>query len=161
MSELEPMKYIFDTNCWINARHECYGREVFPDVWANLENYLKKGIIWSPDEVLAELKVGTDDLYKLLKMMQKTHLETDDIQDRVALLTPKYPKLAKKKGSADLYVVAWGKKLGVTVVTQENPKSISKIPAVCNKEKLECYSLHRMMQEEDWKMVNAPTMDID
>ena len=53
--------YFVDANEWINlSRH--YPKEVFPGLWGNVENLISERRIFSPREVLDEIKRGHDEL---------------------------------------------------------------------------------------------------
>ena len=68
--------YIIDTSEWINL-NRFYPEEIFSNLWKNLENLISKNRLFSPDEVLNELKRGNDKVAEWCRMHPKAFVSTD------------------------------------------------------------------------------------
>ena len=139
MLHLSEAKYVLDTNIFINMQRR-YPPDVivFSSLWVKIEEAIDSGIIISCDEVLDELRIGSDDLLKWAKQRRGAFLTSGkDIQLIVRDILRTYPELltgTKKANNADPFVIALAIYKGCTLVSDEawagkgNPVAI---PNVC------------------------------
>ena len=146
------MKYSFDTNIFININKKYPREEDNDDVWELIESKLENGEILVSEEVIEELKEGTDDLAKwLTDNFPDAIVETDDEIQRIAAeIAMEYEgwiNPEETKNRADPYVIAVAMKYNCTVVSEEKinrflkdypeqwenqPHSVS-IPFICKR----------------------------
>ena len=148
------MKYLLDTNVFIQAHRFYYPFDVFPAFWSWLEAEFNNGILISISLVLDELKGGktksenTDILYRWVvdSLGKCSFPEPDDDPTQTnfqkisewIMDNRKFRNHAKEVflNCADPWLIAKAKAEGYTIVTQEksDPKSRKKIfiPDVCN-----------------------------
>ncbi|MGI9337565.1 MAG: DUF4411 family protein [Gammaproteobacteria bacterium] len=161
------MRCVFDTNIWIYAYEGKYAIDMLLDILARA---IRAGIIVSPSGVIDELKnsdeVKEPEHVREWVIQHREWLEAPlredgfdaKIEREVERLSNTYRKLAVPDNDADYYVVAWGKVLGIPVITGEKGQGtaqrdnyyIRKIPDVCEKEKMDCYSFLEFAWKQGW-----------
>ena len=142
------MKYLLDTNVFIEASRFYYPMDLFPFFWDWLIEENKKGLIFSIDWVYDEIKKGKDKLSEWCDKLDEknwflsSHYEVtqcifSDIANWV-MNHGKYTKAAKDEflSVADPWIIAKAKADNFIVVTQEKSEPQSKkkvfIPDICN-----------------------------
>lgn len=149
-------EYSFDTSAWLQCWARSYPRDVFPALWARLEDMLDDGKIVCSDEVLRELSKQEDDLTVWLRTKSGSFLElSEEIQDATNEILAAHPYIAKEFGRrshADPFVIAVAKVRGCTVVTQEDRGSDAKprIPLVCETFDIPCIDMITFIRQEGW-----------
>lgn len=161
------MQYVFDTNAWICAWKERYWPDRFPLVWERLDNAVNKGVIVSPPDVCDEVKYPESlaqwmkERRGALELPMRGAQCAREVETEIARLVGEYPDLsdwsdvsdASKNPFTDYGVVAWAKILNRAVVTEEKRKrdrnaADKKIPDVCDKERIKCFSTQEFMGRE-------------
>lgn len=151
--------FVIDASIWIHIwRH--HPPDIFFNLWEQLRASIKRGEIISPDEVLHELKRGSDDLADLLATEEGLFVPLDeDIQEAVSIVMAECPDLADEEGErnrADPFVVAVGLKRGCNVVTRERPRKSAtarrKIPDACEDLSVECLDWFDFLRAVGWKL---------
>lgn len=148
--------YCIDTSSLIAAWYERYKPNRFPKLWEQLDKLIKEGRLVSSSLVYRECsKQRSEELHNWLKERDTMfHTPDEDVQLQVDHIVNTYKGLVsagKEKFQADPFVIAMAKVHGYTVITEETgPTSLSKIPGVCNAEKIDCINLMDLIDEEDW-----------
>jgi len=141
------VKYILDSNIFIQAHRFHYPFDVFPVFWNWLEKENEKGSIGSVDGVFDEIKAGKDELSDWMKglITEKWFLKCDDEETQQyyadianQIMGNTHHKTTAKEdflGVADPWLIAKAKTGKLTIVTEEtsDPKSRKKIfiPDIC------------------------------
>ena len=150
------MRYCVDTCALIDAWRD-YHPDVLPDLWAhNMPAAIRDGSIVSPEEVLIELRRGTDDLQLWAKRNSQMFLPLDgNIQGAVKQVLADFPPI---EHSADIFVIATAMVRDAVIVTHEkkrgyrnNPNAIPKIPDVCEHYSVRCVRFPQLIREKGWK----------
>lgn len=148
------MRYLLDTNVFIQAHRFHYPFDVFPGFWRWLKQENEKGTIGSIDWVYNEIKDGKDDLAEWIKELDSEAwiLKCDDEETQQCYAqianqvmgNTHYTQRAKEEflGVADSWLVAKAKTLDVTIVTEErsNPQKRNQvfIPDICREYGISC-----------------------
>ncbi len=146
------MRYLLDSNIFIQAHRFHYPFDVFPVFWNWLEKENEKGSIGSIDGVFDEIKAGDDELSNWMKAAdaEKWFLKCDDEETQHCYAeivnqimgNTQYKATAKEEflGVVDPWLIAKAKAEELTVVTQEtsDPQSRRKvfIPDVCKEHRV-------------------------
>lgn len=158
---------VFDTNIWIRAHGAKNAIGALPDILARA---IRAGFIVSPPAVIGELKnpdeVKEPEHVREWVMKHSEWLESPlreegfdaKVEEEVVRLKNTYRKLAVPDNDTDYYVVAWGKILGIPVITDEKRQGtahrdnyyIRKIPDVCEKEGIVWYPFLEFAREQGW-----------
>jgi hypothetical protein len=141
------MRYLLDSNIFIQAHRFHYPFDVFPVFWNWLEMENEKGSIGSIDGVFDEIKAGDDELSDWIKGVdiETWFLKCDDEETQQCyaeivnqiMRNIQYKTTAKEEflRVADPWLIAKAKSEKLTVVTQEtsDPQSRKKIfiPDIC------------------------------
>ncbi|MDR2733509.1 MAG: DUF4411 family protein [Spirochaetota bacterium] len=135
---MSDAKYVLDTNVFINL-HRVYPVDVFGTLWAKIEKVIDDGAAISSDEVLGELSIDGDALFKWANKRKHIFIRSDDnIQLKVREILKNYPDIltgTRKANGADPFVIALAILKSCTVVSDETFSGAShpkKIPDVCN-----------------------------
>lgn len=155
----EHFTYSIDTSALVHGWVRAYPISVpmFRPVWEKLDELIEDGRLRASAEVLSEIKKQDDDLAAWCD--ERPHLfveiEDDPIQEQVANLLAKYPRLVdtrKGRDGADPFVIAYAMTCNPirTVVTQEQGGTLEKpkIPVVCNAEDVRCINLLQLLAEQ-------------
>lgn len=141
------MRYILDSNIFIQAHRFHYPFDVFPAFWDWLEKENKNETLCSLDGVLEEIKAGDDELAEWVKSLDSDRWflkSTDEATQQcyaemanVIMSNTQHQPYAKEDflSKADLWLIAKAKIIDASVVTQEKSAPDSKkkifIPDVC------------------------------
>lgn len=159
------MRYLLDTNTFIEAKNRYYHFDVCPGFWDWLARLGEKQSILSVQPVKKELQQGNDELAKWVKDLPNTYFLDLDIPVQRKYksiveyvmnhtgfsLTEKSNFLAK----ADPWLIATAIRSHSTIITHEkavgnNSKKI-KIPNLCNHFKVPCLNIFELLQKEKVK----------
>lgn len=138
------MKYILDSNVFIQAHRLTYPLAIFPGYWQWLEEGIASGLFILLDKVAEELTVSNDELSHWIKrhkncvskMEDEDYVSTKEVMNKV-ITTTQYKKESIRQFSsgADTEIIGYAKHHDFTVVTYESkaPESRTpKIPDVCD-----------------------------
>lgn len=151
--------YIIDSSIWIHIWMH-HPPDIFKSLWEQLRASVSAGNLLSPEEVLHELRRGTDDLPNVLAAEKNLFLPLDDlIQAAVTSVLGKCPDLANaesERNRADPFVVAVGMVKSGTVVTAERPRKAAtarmKIPDACKALGVQCLDWFDFLRAIEWKL---------
>jgi hypothetical protein len=157
LATLIPAGYGCDTSSLIHLWRS-YPREVFRDLWKNIETLIVEGRLQSPLEVYHELESKDDDLHEWARArMHALFVSDQTLWDRATRIARDYPDLidaSRTKPQADPFVIALAEPRGWTVVTEEGrtgPGAKLKIPAVCARLGVKCIKSLELIRLEGWK----------
>jgi len=162
---MEPTKcYVIDSSSLIQMNRE-NPLDVFPSLWKELEDLIKKGLLISHEEVLNEISQQDDMLEEWAKKNKKLFKKSTPNQAKIVgeILT-KYPSLINVDSlyQADPWLIALTKELKDEkqkmlweikrlIVTEEKIKgNKTRIPLVCNDYGIDCIDRIEMFREEKW-----------
>src|ERR1035438_2065498 len=104
------MFYCVDTSGWLDGWVRYYPRDVFPSLWTRIEGQIVAANIIASEEVYVELAKKDDELHKWIQAHKQMLVPPEEsIQQRVAVLLVKYPRLVdtlKGRSQADPFVIA-------------------------------------------------------
>lgn len=155
------MKYLLDTNVFIQAKNEHYGMDFCPGFWDWLIANGEAGIVASVAGVHEELRVGKNQLARWSGQLgDECFLPTDGsvisaatrISVWVSGLDFRSSAVRKFEDRADLYLIAHALANSWIVVThekklQQSKKSV-KTPNVCERFLIECITPFEMLRRE-------------
>lgn len=157
------MRYLLDSNIFIESHKRYYNMAVFPCFWDKLVSLAQQGLVFTIDKVKDEVYAGKDDVKNWLKnhFPNKAILSTDGISlasyqkiQTDVRNTGQYKQSALNHYAADTladpficaYALAHG---NITVVSYETSKPASKteikIPDVCRLESIPCIQVYDML----------------
>jgi hypothetical protein len=158
--------YVIDSSSLIELNRR-YPIDVFPTLWDNVENLIKKGMLLSHKEVLKEINRKDDSLYKWALKQKNFFKKITQCQVNIVKeILAKYPSLSKSENetaAADPFVIALAIELGqdkqITlkpkkriIVTEEQLRGNKvRIPFVCKDYGIECINIIEMCRIEEWK----------
>ncbi|MFH1730106.1 MAG: DUF4411 family protein [Planctomycetota bacterium] len=152
------MKYCIDTSSLMDAWRRWYPPDLFPSLWAKLDELVSNGDLISSEEVLRELERKEDGLLAWANEHSGMFLPlSDEIQEITQQILDGFPKLVDSrtgKSFADPFVIATARATGTTVVTGERLEgSVSrpKIPSVCNELGIPWIGTVQLISSEGWK----------
>lgn len=154
------MIYVLDTNSFIVCSHYFPAR--FPTFWNQFDALVEDGRIISVREVKNELEheASREHLRNWIDANRSIFLppnaqETQFVAQIFAV--PHFQQLIGKKQRlagrpvADPFVIASAHVRGACVVTEESFKpNAAKIPNVCGRFGIDCISIEKMMERENW-----------
>ena len=159
------MKYLLDTNVFIQAKNLHYGLDFCPAFWDWLVLMNARGLVFSIDKVAAEIDAGNDELTQWARGPgRRLFLHTDAV---VAASLGKVSQWATSQRyeqaaintffqSGDYYLVAHALARQCVVVTHEVP-SIStrriKIPNACMGLSIQFMTPYEMLRREQARFV--------
>jgi hypothetical protein len=154
--DARPVRYSIDTSVLIDAYRVHYPPQVFPSVWAVLDELADTGVMAAPEEVLCELEVRDDHLLKWSRDHRGMFRPlSETVQKRVTDVLALCPALidadASGPAAADPYVIALAEVEGCAVVTSEKATgNVAKprIPDVCKGLGIACLDLVAMLSQE-------------
>jgi len=147
-----------DTSAIIDAWMRNYAPDIFPAVWARLEELIDRGALIATEEVLHELQRKHDDVYKWAKQHGHMFVPIDArIQAAVKRILRDHKKLIderKGRSGADPFVIALAQVQRCAVLTAEGPtKSPERrphIPDVCDALGIRCLNMLQLFREQGW-----------
>lgn len=159
------MKYLLDSNVFIESGKRYYSMDICPAFWQWLVAANKNGKVFSLDKVKQELcEVKNDSVAKWASGIDssdrkgKLFLSSQEAADGMQAVTSwvnkaDYEMAAKEEffSAADYYLVAYAKQAKQIVVTEEvfSPsKKKIKIPNVCRGLNVECINTFAMLRKE-------------
>lgn len=160
------MRYLLDSNTYIEAKNRYYGMDICPAYWEWLEIQFNSGAVASIDAIGKELKDGNDELAQWAKDHANHFIKNDDeaTQTNFAEIVTYVANgdfnpanrdsfLAK----ADPWIIAKAKTIGATLVTHEtllapNTKKV-KVPYICNQFGVPCVNTFQFLRELEAKFV--------
>lgn len=140
------MKYLLDTNVFIEAKNRYYAFDICPGFWSWMDTVCGESV-GSIISVQDELTRGDDDLSQWAKDRrsagwflavddEETQINYSNIVSHVSQSGYTQPAIDKFLSDADSWIIAKSLSIGATVVTHERPDPRSKkrilIPDVCN-----------------------------
>src|ERR1035437_48157 len=148
---LKAAEYIFDTSSFIALR-KTYPEDIFVGLHKQLIPILASGRVIVLDVVFAELKDKELQLFNLIKSIVPKERQFDFenyIETTQELIHNYYDGKGKTHNlKADPHIIAVGKIEKLTVVSEEFNSDSTKIPYVCDKEKVKCIDLLELMRKE-------------
>ena len=151
------MRYSIHTSAILDGWRRHYPPDVFPPVWAKLDELIASGDLMATEEVFHELEKRDDEVYAWVRERKHMFAPIDgDIQLRVAQILGDYPKLLdtrRGRSGADPFVIAFALMEGRTVVTGEKPTGSPdrpNIPDVCSGLGVSAISLLDLFRQQRW-----------
>ena len=162
--------YIMDTNTFITAKNTFYAYDIVPSFWSTLLGMFKTGKVKVIDAVADEIADGKDDLtewfgenikksaddagdsYVIQAKQNGTVLQNYQNIANLVMQNAQYKESEKSRflSRADLWLIAAGKALNATIVTQEvlSGKGTRKvkIPDICQQVGVKYVNLYEMMR---------------
>jgi hypothetical protein len=154
------LRYLLDSNTYIQAKNQYYGMEFCPGFWDWLDDRFEAGEVGSIELVGKELKEGNDNLAQWAKERSGHFIKHDDDETQAVFaeivnhviahdFNPANRDAFLAKG--DPWLIAKAKVLGATLVTHEATRSPLtkkvKIPNVCFEFDVRCISTFEMLRE--------------
>ncbi len=150
-------RYCLDTSALLEGWARYYPPDVFPSLWARLDELISSGDVVCPDEVLVELEKKDDELAVWITRREKlVQPLTAELQLSVREILERFPRLVdslKLRSQADPFVIGLARITGSTVVSQEQAsrsESKPKIPDVCDYFGIRCILLVDFIREQRW-----------
>jgi Domain of unknown function (DUF4411) len=135
---------------WV--RH--YPPDVFPTLWARLQEVIAAGDIVSSEEVYVELAKKSDELHAWIKDRKDMLVPmSEEVQRVVVNLLARYPRLVdtlRNRSMADPFVIATAMTLDAVVVTGEvltGRMDKPRIPDVCQENGIRWINFLQMIRE--------------
>jgi hypothetical protein len=152
--------YSFDTSAIINGRRDIFMPPTFDAVWDGIAQMVATGQVRAVDEVRRDLAKRSDDAAKWAKGCRALFVPlSTDIQRATIDVLREHPRLLGIGGSAprngaDPFVIALAIARGGTVVTQEEPRTVTKprIPDVCDALDVPWMTLPQFVNKQGWEM---------
>lgn len=147
--------YCIDTSALIDLKP--YRQEFFPSLWADLERFVKQGLLIAPKEVLSELNRQDDEISRWANQNKWMFVDLDSDQTKeLSNILKVFPNIidVDKIFDADPIIIALAKCQGWGVITNEKPSTKPKnvkIPDVCNHYHIECLSLFDFFRRQGWR----------
>lgn len=157
---MDNAKYIIDSSVFIRrSLEEEYDEEAFPFHWKNFDMLVREGVIVFIGEVKEELITNEDDFFLDWTIENQHMFYSFDDSDTIPFLLELYSMFPnwyeENEDKADLYLVAFAKSKGLTLVTQESMNLNAekdenyKIPTVCHKMGAKCIMKSSDIDYED------------
>jgi hypothetical protein len=157
------IKYVLDTNVFIEASKRYYAFDIAPPFWKGLVTFAQQREIISIDKVYDEIIRGKDDLANWAKTVFHMYFDksnTPGILEKYSETIKwgesqnQYNQLAKDEfytaKNADAWVIAYAHANNCTIVTHEkfdpNIKKRIPIPNVCKVLKIPCINTFEMLR---------------
>ncbi|MFO8066892.1 MAG: DUF4411 family protein [Bacteroidales bacterium] len=162
------MKYVLDSNVFIQASRTFYAFDIAEPFWTGLVNYAAEGVLCSIDKVRDELKRGNDQLSAWASDEFNAYFASTKDADVInqygtivqwAQAQTQYNPPAKKEfmqsDYADTWVIAFAKVNDLTIVTHEiyvaDIKKKIPIPNVCEDFDIKYCDLFQLLRELNFK----------
>jgi len=162
--------YCMDTSALVIIQRY-YPKELFPDLWRNLELLFRDARIISHDFVYDEIVPKNGKKDEMANLVSKNKKYFKRITKRQAQLVPEiiglFPNLIdpkSKKNEADPWLIGlvieemelkgiFGEESEFVIISTESKKNPNKIPAVCKHYKLRHMSLFEFFEDNGWRFV--------
>lgn len=151
-------KYTVDT-CSLTAVRRVYPEDVFPGVWAKLNELADEGVFFCVQDVMRELEFEDDEITAWAKAHKSIFLPLDEeIQSKAAEIIASHQTLIdlkKRRSSADPFIIASALVSSCIVVTEEKPSGgpdKEKMPDVCRAYQVEWISMLEMFRREGLRL---------
>jgi len=161
--------YVIDTSALINLKDRFdYSNPVFKAIWDEIEDLIKSDYLITINFVEEEINsyLGQNDFLidwiKSLKKKKRFVKKIDEnvINESISIINAEYnsgflnkKKLADGKNEADPYLIAYCKKNGFKLISDERKFVSNKIPEVAKKNGVHCINLYEFFEERGLKMV--------
>jgi hypothetical protein len=161
------VKYLLDSNVFIEAKNRYYGFEFCPAYWDWLDHKHQEGSVFSVEKVLDEIRSGQDELAGWAGERSEMFLrpgpsDTDSLRATSEWTNAAdYTSAAKRTflEAADSFLVAQAHAAEVAVVTNEvtnGSRSRIKIPEACAGLEVRCIGPFEMLRLEQAQFVLPP-----
>ena len=154
---MAALVYSVDSSALIHAWRRIYRPKNFGFVWDGFDTLIEEGRFKASIEVYNELQKKDDELFAWCKERKEAMFVEidDDTQAIVAQIMRDHPKLVdttKGRSGADPFVIALAATTNpaITVVTEE-ALGKSRIPDVCNAQKILWCGVADLIEKEDWR----------
>lgn len=156
------MKYLLDSNTYIQAKNQYYDMGFCPGYWDWLEAMFQSGEVCSIEFIGQELKDGNDELAEWAKKQHQSgyFLKHDDEETQIVfaeivnfVMEGNYNLADRDKflSKGDPWLIAKAKTTGATIVTHEATLSPMtkkvKIPNLCSEFGVPCITTFVMLHE--------------
>jgi hypothetical protein len=160
------LKYLLDSNTYIQAKNFYYGMDICPAYWDWLDQQFQLGTVASVDMIGKELIDGNDELAQWAKDRPEHFIKNDDVETQAvftkivkAVVTGDYNPGNRDNflAKADPWIIAKAKTIGATVVTHESMLAPStkkvKVPNICHLFDVPCLSTFQFLRELEARFV--------
>ncbi|MBS1677703.1 MAG: DUF4411 family protein [Actinobacteria bacterium] len=158
------MRYLLDSNVFIQAKNLHYGFDFCPAFWDWIIEKQQAGVVYSIEKVADELRAGADELSDWADARRDLFLPLDDEVVPSLATVSRWASGAGYEPSAvstflqvaDYYLIAHAHAHGITVVTHEVPAEGArkiKIPNACIAMQVPCISPYEMLRAERARFV--------
>lgn len=151
------MKYSIDTSALLDGWRRYYPPDIFPPLWARLEELIRAGSLGATEEVLHELQKKDDGVATWAQQNGTLFVPIDhEVQLALADILQRFERLVntqRNRSMADPWVIALAHVRNCSVVTGETPSGSlkrPKIPDVCHALEIPCINLLQLFREEGW-----------
>lgn len=152
---IEQSKYIFDTSSFILLR-QSYPEDIFKPLHDLLSPLFQSGKVVILDMVFEELKDKEPKLHDFLKATIPTDKQLgfeNYIEETQRIIQTYYDGKGKShKLKADPHIIACAKIEKLNLITEELNSDVTKIPYVCEKEKVEYMNFIELLRKEKLKL---------
>jgi hypothetical protein len=160
------LKYLLDSNTYIQAKNFYYGMDICPAYWDWLDQQFQLGTVASVDMIAKELKDGNDELAQWVKDRPEHFIKNDDDETQSvfteivqAVVSGDYNPGNRDNflAKADPWIIAKAKTIGATVVTHEsllapNTRKV-KVPNICHQFDVPCLNTFQFLRELEARFV--------
>ena len=160
------MRYLLDSNTYIQAKNQYYGMDICPAYWDWLDQQFELGELGSIDFIGRELKDGNDELAEWAKNRPNHFIANDDAATQQQFMQIVNSVMAGDYNAgnrdnflakADPWIIAKAKSIGATVVSHEahlisGTKKV-KVPNICKEFEVPCISTFQLLRELQAKFV--------
>lgn len=160
------MKYLLDSNTYIQAKNFYYGMDICPAYWDWLDRQFQLGLVASVAMIGKELKEGHDQLAEWVKARPEHFIQNDDDDTQTVFAEIARTIIAGDYNAgnrdsflakADPWIIAKAKAIGATVVTHEalsapNTKKV-KVPCICLQFNVPCLDMFQFLRELNARFV--------
>ena len=150
-----PYRYIIDTSSILSQKaNEPHRRHIYKNLWMKIDEYIRTGIIVTCSEVAEEIR--DEKIRDWLHLQHCNILDIDDeIQRNVRKIVTEHPKMIEftsKTGtsSGDAFLIATAMKYNLTIITEENPDKLTKIPQISKCYGLNSVNITGLCDKENW-----------
>lgn len=150
-------EYCIDASVVIDL-HRSFPRDIYPSVWARVEDLIVAGRAVMPRQVLVELERVDDRCELWVKSFESFVAEAMSVEiDTVAMITQAHPEWVQNQANeADPWVVANAANYGRIIVTNQRlkgPNTVDadlKIPNIALEWTLSCSNFTDLARREGW-----------